>query len=267
MKEIGLRAYRYLRKGAKSLTFLSLTASFVALFAVWKSFPDNERSSILQKTYQVFDDLFDPGAKYAVQASPNVDVAYVIDQTSSMGPFFIDLYSSLNKTSEAYELKGLNVRFAAIAFSDSPSLPEVLVSFGANNYSAIRDTGVLSGAMHYNGDRPERALDAVLYAALELDWNQDSNKMVVLITDSPSKPNLFGLSDEKMSDLLAKEKIFFSAIYLGWIRDEESIPYQPLCDGINYSMSGDCVWSQKLGYQNSIEFVNDSLSRKIVGSR
>lgn len=119
-----------------------------------------------------------------------LDILFLQDATGSQGPYIKSARSAISdictKVSASFSLAKGDIRFGLIAFRDHPPQDRSYVTknFGftadvermKKNLAGLTATG--------GGDGPE-ASTAALAAALDMEWEEDAVKIVVLITDAP----------------------------------------------------------------------------------
>ncbi|KAF5309292.1 hypothetical protein D9611_014666 [Ephemerocybe angulata] len=127
------------------------------------------------------------GPKY--DASKPLDILFLQDATGSQGPYISSARSAIQsictKISESASLSQGAIRFGLIAFRDHPPQD---TSFVTKNFGFTSDVGTMitnlaSLVASGGGDGPE-ASTAALADALNMEWEEDAVKIVVLITDA-----------------------------------------------------------------------------------
>jgi hypothetical protein len=124
-----------------------------------------------------------------------VDVAFVVDTTGSMGPFIDAAREHIRGIAEEVARAGdLDLNFAVVEYRDHP--PQE-VSFVARPYpfaegealQRVLDLLVPAGG----GDAPEAVLDGLI-AAANLQWREHADHLCFLVGDAP--PHGYGESDD-----------------------------------------------------------------------
>src|SRR5579871_6698044 len=115
-----------------------------------------------------------------------VDVAFVVDTTGSMGPFIEAAREHVRRVAEEIARAGeLDLRFAVVEYRDHPPQEP---SFIARPYP-FGDGDALQEALgrlqpHGGGDAPEAVLDGLIEAA-RLQWRLEADKLCYLVGDAP----------------------------------------------------------------------------------
>jgi hypothetical protein len=127
-----------------------------------------------------------------------VDVAFVVDTTGSMGPFIDAARDHIRAIAEEVACTGdLDLRFALVEYRDHP--PQE-TSFAARPYpfadgeqlQRVLDLLVPAGG----GDAPEAVLDGLI-AAANLQWREHADRLCFLVGDAP--PHGYGESGDAWS--------------------------------------------------------------------
>jgi hypothetical protein len=122
----------------------------------------------------------------AADAINQVDLAFVVDTTSSMGPFIaaaqrqmIDMARALVKSAD------VDIRIGVVKYRDHPPQDTVLcrVHELADLSSAERAIGKLRP--QGGGDGPEAVFDGIVMARKELKWRRHARRLAVLVGDAP----------------------------------------------------------------------------------
>ncbi len=115
-----------------------------------------------------------------------VDVAFVVDTTSSMGPFIAAAREHIRRTADEIARAGdLDIQVAVVEFRDHPPQDATFVTrvYPFAPIDALQ--AVLDGLQpHGGGDQPEAVLDGVL-AAGNLQWRPDADRLCFLVGDAP----------------------------------------------------------------------------------
>lgn len=137
----------------------------------------------------------------AAESSEFIDIAFVLDTTSSMQPYIAQIQKNLvqflQHLQEQEKDKASTCRVALLEYRDKDDLfvNRVNTDFTSNLdqvQKAVRGLTTSGG-----GDVPEAALDALLVAKNDLSWNSKAKRSVILIGDAPPQPRTAdGLHDE-----------------------------------------------------------------------
>ncbi|KAF8805449.1 hypothetical protein BYT27DRAFT_7193228 [Phlegmacium glaucopus] len=120
----------------------------------------------------------------------SLDIVFLQDTTGSQGRYIESAKKATRgiceKISASAGIKKELIRFGLIAFRDHPPQDNtyVMKKFGFTNDNSIMETNLKHLIASGGGDAPE-AQTAALAAALDMEWNDNAVKMVILITDSP----------------------------------------------------------------------------------
>jgi len=242
---------------------IPLTIVFTAMFAIWNSFPDSKKERIIDYVYIGIKNLLLDNKALSIRDSKEIDIVYIVDVTGSMGYAISQLDNLWDNLLLNLKIDGLNPNFGVIIFSDDPSKPEKLISLESSEGNYLELVAEVAGAGKYNGDFEEKAIDGIEFSILNVDWRKNSNRMILLITDSSSKANSNGLSNEEIIDGLARNNIFFSSIMLN-PKYKDNHPYKDFCDGINTSMSGMCEVHSGGNFEYLLKKVVNSFGENIL---
>lgn len=115
-----------------------------------------------------------------------VDVAFVVDTTGSMGPFIDEARRRIREIADAVAAAdALDLRFAVVEYRDHPPQEE---SFIARPFPFTDSDGlqrILEGLQPVGGgDAPEAVLDGLVSAA-NLQWRTEADKLCFLVGDAP----------------------------------------------------------------------------------
>lgn len=137
----------------------------------------------------------------AAESSEFIDIAIVLDTTSSMHPYIAEVQKNLVQFLQHLQKmkseKAGTCRVALLEYRDKGDLfvNRINTDFTSNFDQAQQ---VVSGlTTSGGGDEPEAVLDAMLVAKNDLSWNSKAKSIVILIGDAP--PHLRttdGLHDE-----------------------------------------------------------------------
>ncbi len=117
-----------------------------------------------------------------------LDLVFVVDNTGSMGPY-IDVAKSkileIIRTIKKEELCH-NLRVGLVPYRDHPPEERTYITkkFHLTDDSAAIERNVRSMSAHGGGDGPE-AVDDGLKDAINLEWNGEAAKVIVLVGDAP----------------------------------------------------------------------------------
>jgi hypothetical protein len=120
-------------------------------------------------------------------ALKQVDLAFVVDTTGSMGPFIDAARSQMIATLQALtEVAPIWLRVAVVEYRDHPPQDNTFVT-RAHGFTADLDEAermISSLAPYGGGDAPEAVYDG-LHTACMLDWLPHSHRLAVLVGDAP----------------------------------------------------------------------------------
>lgn len=159
-----------------------------------------------------------------------LDIAFVIDTTSSMGPYIQEAKSSIidivetseEPIKEAFPLDYKErIKFGIVAYRDHPPQDSSYVTNIMNFTNSSETLNAIKLLVPSGGgDHPEAAMDGMFDAVHKLNWRNDSDKMLFLILDAPPHGIRFGTSydcpckitEEKFLPTMAQKKIKFFVI-------------------------------------------------------
>jgi Mg-chelatase subunit ChlD len=127
--------------------------------------------------------------KFDAQAQLNaVDLAFVVDTTSSMGGMIASAQQHMIEVMEAVvKSANLDLQLGVVEYRDHPPQERTFVyrlyPFTGDLQKArktIQNLKVMGG-----GDAPEAVLDGVLAACNELEWRKHARRLLVLVGDAP----------------------------------------------------------------------------------
>lgn len=137
----------------------------------------------------------------AAESSEFIDIAFVLDTTSSMEPYIAqvkkNLVQFLQHLQKQKKDKADTCRVALVEYRDKGDtfLNRVKTGF-TSNLDQVQ-TAVKALTTGEGGDIPEAVLDALLVAKNDLFWNAKAKRIVILIGDAPPQPRTRnGLHDE-----------------------------------------------------------------------
>lgn len=165
-----------------------------------------------------------------IQEFNGIDIAFVIDTTSSMGPYITEAKSSIidiiqtseEPIKEAFPIDYKDrIKFGIVAYRDHPpqdsSYVTSVMDF-SDSIETLKNINLLSPSG--GGDTPEAAMDGMNDALNKLSWRKDSDKMLFLILDAPPHGIRFGttydcpcqITEESFLPAMAEKKIKFFII-------------------------------------------------------
>lgn len=115
-----------------------------------------------------------------------VDVAFVVDTTGSMGPFIDAAREQIRGIAEEVARAGdLDLRFAVVEYRDHPPQEPSFVArpypfSDGDDLQMVLDRLTPAGG----GDAPEAVLDGLI-AAANLQWRQNADHLCFLVGDAP----------------------------------------------------------------------------------
>lgn len=142
--------------------------------------------------------ITDPGAQPGPPEEPTkrndtskpLDILFLQDATGSQGPYIKAARTAISdictKISSSASLSKGALRFGLVAFRDHPPQDTTFITknFGfTSDVAQIRKN--LAGLSATGGGDPPEASTAALAEALNMEWEEDAVKIVVLITDAP----------------------------------------------------------------------------------
>lgn len=147
------------------------------------------------------------------------DIVFVIDTTGSMSSAINNVVRNIDSFVDALSAEySVKANFALIDYKDITCSGEetVLVTTGSSPwFTDVSEfkTKISSLVVTGGGDGPETPIDA-LAMAHELDFRQNANKFIILVTDADYKNNNnYGIgSMDEMTDLLERSGIVTSVI-------------------------------------------------------
>jgi hypothetical protein len=115
-----------------------------------------------------------------------VDLAFVVDTTASMGPFIAAAQAQMITMARALLASAdVNMRIGVVEYRDHP--PQDRMVYRAHPMGDLR--GAEEAIKHLRpqggGDGPEAVLDGVLAACNELPWRVHARRVAVLVGDAP----------------------------------------------------------------------------------
>lgn len=128
--------------------------------------------------------------------SKNLDLAFVMDCTSSMSPFIREAKNSIRKiVEEIVASEKSDVRLSLIEYRDHPPQDS---SFVTRCHDFTESPNMMKGWLEQSeacggGDAPEAVADA-LQDLLKLSWREDATKIGVCVSDAP--PHGLGASGD-----------------------------------------------------------------------
>jgi hypothetical protein len=122
-----------------------------------------------------------------------LDVAFVIDDSGSMGPFIQSLANGLSEIGNLFLQVSQDYRMSLYTFKDcdrlmNPNNPWIVKPFACNNFSDI--IVALNNIQPFGGQGDEPS-DYAIYKAMvgtgvpETSWRQNATKIIFMVTDEP----------------------------------------------------------------------------------
>lgn len=150
--------------------------------------------------------------------SGQADIVFVIDTTGSMSGAINNVVSNIDSFVDALQTNhSVKANFALVDYKDITCGEETLLVKNGSGawYSDVAGfkSKINSLIVTGGGDGPETPIDG-LGMAKELDFRQNANKFIILVTDANYKnANNYGIASmDEMTDLLAKSDIVTSVI-------------------------------------------------------
>lgn len=124
--------------------------------------------------------------------SGDIDIAFVVDTTGSMGYTIDSVKSNIQKIINETTAKSNSYRFALVSYRDFPE-----DTFEPSDYASKVHTGFTADVetirnevnqldLGYGGDWEETAYSGAM-AALDLDWRPGVKKVMIILADAPPK--------------------------------------------------------------------------------
>lgn len=249
------------------LALVSIAALVAGVFSIWASLPDATKLRYIGTIEEAIElQLNPPDERFNVSEASKLDVVFLVDITVSMQPFLSSLVGHLDELSGSSYGQEWSIRYSVITFADDPVPSTVEVPLLAPGEFPTMVLNELSEVPLLGRDFGERSFDAITNAISLSDWAQDSNRLIILITDAPSREHSKGLSEEEIISALAESRVVLSTVYLGWVLRSEN-PYERLCNGINYSLRGDCLSTEKLDYLVALDTVLEAFMGKVEAGK
>ncbi|MDO4413568.1 MAG: S-layer homology domain-containing protein [Erysipelotrichaceae bacterium] len=147
------------------------------------------------------------------------DIVFVIDTTGSMSGAISNVVSNIDSFVDTLSTEySVNANFALIDYKDITCTGEQTILVSGDSGAWFSDVSefkskISSLVVTGGGDGPETPIDA-LAMAHELDFRQNANKFIILVTDADYKTNNnYGIgSMDEMTDLLERSGIVTSVI-------------------------------------------------------
>jgi hypothetical protein len=121
---------------------------------------------------------------------PKMDIMYVVDTTGSMSGVRSIVAATLGDfTADLMEAGATDIHFGAAFFGDiEDDDPWFGIELPLGDYE-LSDVRIALSKLHstYGGDEPEDSLMAYMSTIAETKWREDSQHVIVLVTDSPPK--------------------------------------------------------------------------------
>ncbi|MCU0641734.1 MAG: VWA domain-containing protein [Candidatus Margulisbacteria bacterium] len=132
--------------------------------------------------------------------SKPVDIAFILDNTGSMGGAITGSKNSILAFAQSLEAAGINAQFGLVTYGDSPKHPTppgVITDEGTPSYTdayATREVAQLGTAAALQtvlgtviadggGDGTENPLDAIMWGYNHFAWRDGAQKVFIVITD------------------------------------------------------------------------------------
>ncbi len=160
-------------------------------------------------------------------ATLGFDIKFVMDMTSSMGPFIQRTKEAVQEVAQKVTQKDMNteVNYGLIGYRDDlkkiPNLEFVVKNLTNGLVDAETFDQVISTAQAApmgSGDYQEEVFAGVK-EGIESTWNDNAIKFIVLIGDASSHlanhpQSTTGMNDQQLRDLANTEKVFIIAVHL-----------------------------------------------------
>lgn len=135
-----------------------------------------------EENIQVFVDGYKVGFHYiSNQTQTPVDIVFAIDSTESMEYTIEGVKNSVAKLVDQLTQKKLDVRIGGIDFGDE-ARTRIMLSREIKPFKKWLDGLSAAGG----GDSPEGAIDATIHASNTMNWRPDSQRVIILLTNSTS---------------------------------------------------------------------------------
>ena len=146
----------------------------------------------------------------------NIDINFVLDTTMSMGPAFIHVKNAINEAVDLLQSKysDLNVRFGLLMFKDFPDKEKTYLFSRVPLSDDPSDllTAIENEKEGGGDDAPGTSFFAVQKAIQLSEFLPDTLNALFLITDAPNKPEGGYTIETLVSNLNAKNTLFFPVI-------------------------------------------------------
>jgi len=154
-----------------------------------------------------------------LMCSKGLDVAFVIDDTGSMGSYIGNIKSEVQSIADTISNRSHdNFRYSLWTFKDHPQLRHVFDENNNVSFSENLSTLYASGG----GDWPEGSSATMISANDTLEWRNDSGgRIMMMITDAP--PRVSTTTAMNNADLVAENDIRIASIHVG-----NSMSFAPL---------------------------------------
>jgi hypothetical protein len=143
----------------------------------------------------------------AYPEKPKQQVAFLVDTTGSMGGIIDSVIAEIPAIAQMFYAQNLNSEFSIIGFKDEDDNPVFDPNTGFIPYGEISSSlqGITADG---GGDGPENGYGAIVQAMSQLEWDDDSDKFVILFTDFRSHER-GATKAQALAALLGKEAKFF----------------------------------------------------------
>jgi hypothetical protein len=149
-----------------------------------------------------------------------VDLAFIVDTTGSMGPFIQTaqqhMIDMLQGVTQAAELS-IDLRVGLVEYRDHPPQDNTFVSRPYEFQANLKQVQQVINRLRPDGggDPPEAVFDGLQAAGEGLQWRPYSRRLAVLIGDAPPHANcLCGQTNDSTTALLENQRIILYALGL-----------------------------------------------------
>lgn len=161
--------------------------------------------------------FFVPSKVAAQAAAPRIDVAFVLDATSSMGPYIATARARIQEIAEslASGTPAPEVRFALVLYRDRTD------DWTTQVHPFTRDIAEMqrhldAASAEGGGDIPEAVLEGVDVALRQLQWSRGDGvmRLLYLVGDAPAQ-HYGPLSEEALARLALSRGVVLNAVLCG----------------------------------------------------
>ncbi|MFH2133544.1 MAG: FHA domain-containing protein, partial [bacterium] len=166
------------------------------------------------------DDFSEGFADYINELrTKGLDVAFVIDSTSSMEPFIGEAKRVVNQLISKLAAVVPNLRFALVSYRDKgDEYVTRCLDLTGDRYEILNfleDCQAVGG-----GDFPEAVYDALLRATQSLIWRPNARKVIILVGDAPFHPQDEAKVDRLLREFCCRENTaVVNTVYVGPVSD------------------------------------------------